>query len=70
MTIIKHTNRFILAFVAGVCLFLSCGKAPQASNFNPDRIDSIYATSDSVLRTIDSLYQAGAIGLWVTTFIG
>ena len=62
MTIIKHTNRFILAFVAGVCLFLSCGKAPQASNFNPDRIDSIYATSDSVLRTIDSLYQAGAIG--------
>ena len=49
--------------MAAVVLFLgSCSKAPLASNFNPNKIDSMYSASDSVPRTIDSLLQAGVIG--------
>ena len=58
----KFVNRIIIAFVALAFILLSCGKASHTSNFNPDKLDSIYLASSSVPRTIDSLLQAGVIG--------
>ena len=62
MTIIRYTNRIIIAFAAVVLFLGSCSKVHQTSNFDPDELDSIFLASNSAPHTVDSLLQAGVIG--------
>ena len=60
--LLKPIAGFFIAIVAGALFLGSCGKAHQTSDFDPDKLDSIFLASHSDPRTVDSLLQAGVIG--------
>ena len=60
--LLKPIAGSFIAIVAGALFLGSCGKAHLTSDFDPDKLDSIFLASHSAPHTVDSLLQAGVIG--------
>ena len=62
MTETRRYLHLIAAIMAVMVVLVSCDKAKQTVDFDPEQIDQYFGKSDSVPRTADSLMSLGIIG--------